>query len=48
MAIVRVHHPNLTKEERAKREEDIKKALIEFYKESTKERKQWGMKKYVN
>lgn len=38
MAIVRVHHPNLTKEERAKREEEIIKALIEFYKQSTKEK----------
>lgn len=39
MAIVRVHRPNLTKEERAKREEDVRKALIEFYKETTKEKK---------
>jgi hypothetical protein len=41
--VVRVHHPNLTEEERAKREEAIKKALIEFYKETHK-----GEKKDVN
>ena len=35
---VRVHHPNLTKEERKIREENIKKALIEFYKETHKEK----------
>jgi hypothetical protein len=40
MAIVRVHRPNLTKEEKAKREEAVRKALIEFYKESMKEKKQ--------
>lgn len=34
MAIVRVHHPDLTDEEREKREEQIKKALIEFYRET--------------
>lgn len=33
---VRIHHPNLTKEERKIREENIKKALIEFYKETNK------------
>ena len=33
MAIVKVRHPNLTKEEREARVEEIKKALIEFYKE---------------
>lgn len=33
MAIVRVHHPDLTKEEKKIRVEEIKKALIEFYKE---------------
>ncbi len=33
MAIVRVHHPDLTKEEKKLRVEEIKKALIEFYKE---------------
>lgn len=32
-AIVRVHHPNLTPSERAAREEEIKKALVQFYKE---------------
>ena len=32
--VVRVHRPNLTKEERRIREEKIKKALIEFYKET--------------
>lgn len=37
--IVRIHHPNLTKEEKKIREEQIKKALIEFYKETTKENK---------
>lgn len=36
MAIVRVHRPNLTEEERKKREEQILKALIEFYKETHK------------
>lgn len=34
--VVRVHHPNLTKEEREARVEEIKKALIEFYKECNK------------
>lgn len=34
--IVRVHHPELTKEEREKRVEEVKKALIEFYKECHK------------
>ena len=33
MATVRVHHPDLTKEEKKTRVEEIKKALIEFYKE---------------
>lgn len=33
MATVRVHHPDLTKEEKKLRVEEIKKALIEFYKE---------------
>lgn len=37
--VVRVHHPNLTKEERKNREEKIKIALIEFYKETLKEKK---------
>ena len=37
--IVRIHHPNLTKEERKIQEEKIKKALIEFYKETKKEKK---------
>ena len=32
-----VRHPNLTEEERKIRIEKIKKALIEFYKESKKE-----------
>jgi len=32
-AIVRVHHPVLTPSERAAREEEIKRALIQFYKE---------------
>ena len=41
--VVRVHRPNLTKEERKKREEQILKALIEFYKETHK-----GEKKNVN
>ena len=31
--VVRVHHPDLTKEEKKIRVEEIKKALIEFYKE---------------
>ena len=34
--VVRVHHPKLTKEEREKRVEEIKKALIQFYKECHK------------
>lgn len=36
---VRVHHPKLTKEEREQRVENIKKALIVFYKETNKENK---------
>ena len=39
LAIVRVHHPKLTKEEYEKRTNEIKKALIQFYKETTKEKK---------
>ena len=34
--VVRVHRPNLSKEEREKKVEEIKKALIEFYKECYK------------
>ena len=34
--VIRVHHPKLTKEERKIREEKIKKALVEFYKETHK------------
>lgn len=34
--VVRIHRPNLTEEERKVREEQIKKALIEFYKETHK------------
>lgn len=41
--IVRIHRPTLTEEERTIREENIKKALIEFYKETHK-----GEKKNVN
>lgn len=37
--VVRIHRPNLTEEERKIREENIKKALIEFYKETKKEKK---------
>ena len=37
--VVRIHRPNLTKEERKIQEEKIKKALIEFYKETKKEKK---------
>ena len=37
--IVRIHHPILTEEERKIREEQIKKALIEFYKECKREEK---------
>ena len=40
MAIVRIHHPELTEEERNLRVEEIKKALVEFYKETHKEN--WG------
>lgn len=36
---VRIRRPILTDEERKIREEKIKKALIEFYKEVTKEKK---------
>ena len=36
--VVRIHHPNLTKEERKNREEEIIKALIEYYKTVTKEK----------
>ena len=38
--IVRVHHPILTPEEREKREEEIKKALVEFYKDCMKTNQQ--------
>lgn len=34
--VVRVHRPNLTDEERKARIEEIKKALVEFYKECNK------------
>lgn len=34
--IVRVHHPNITEEERQARIEKIKEALVEFYKECHK------------
>lgn len=34
--VVRIHHPNLTKEERKIRKEKIEMALIEFYKETHK------------
>ena len=34
--VVRVHYPTLTEEERKIREENLKKALIEFYKETHK------------
>ena len=37
---VKVIRPNLTEEERKIREEQIKKVLIEFYKETHKEKKQ--------
>ena len=40
--VVRVHRPNLTEEERKKREEQIIKALIEFYKETHKGEKKNG------
>lgn len=43
VCVVRIHRPNLTEEERKVREEQIKKALIEFYKETHK-----GEKKNVN
>ena len=33
MPIVRVHHPDISEDERKARVEEIKKALIEFYKE---------------
>lgn len=33
MPIVRVHHPNISAEERARRIEDIKRAMIEMKKE---------------
>jgi len=34
--VVRIHRPVLTDEERKKREEEIRKALVEFYKECNK------------
>ena len=37
--IVTVHRPNLTEEERKRREEEVKKVLVEFYKEMHKEKK---------
>ena len=37
--VVRIHRPNLTKEERKIREEQIKQALNEFYKTVLKEKK---------
>ena len=37
--IVRIHRPILTDEERKKREEEVKKALIELYKEVYKEKR---------
>lgn len=36
---VRIHHPDLTAEEREKRVEKIKEALVCFYKEVEKEKK---------
>ena len=39
LAIVRVHHPKLTKEEYEKRIKEIKVALIQFYKDVNKEKK---------
>lgn len=38
--VIRIHRPVLSEEERKIREENIKKALIEFYKNSTKEKKE--------
>ena len=38
MVKVRIHRPNLTEEERKIREEEIKKAIVEFYKEVHKEK----------
>ena len=35
-AIVRIHQPILTAEERKAREEDAKSALVKFYKETRK------------
>lgn len=34
--IVRIHRPILTAEERARREEEVKDALVQFYKETRK------------
>jgi hypothetical protein len=31
--VVRIHRPILSKEERKAREEEVKKALVQFYKE---------------
>jgi hypothetical protein len=39
VAIVRIHRPNLTEEERKNREERIKKAMVKVYKEMHKEKK---------
>jgi hypothetical protein len=38
-AKVRVHHPDLSPSERAAREEEIKRALVTFYKEVSKAKK---------
>ena len=38
--VIRIHRPVLSEEERKIREENIKKALIEFYKSSAKEKKE--------
>jgi hypothetical protein len=38
-AIIRVHHPNLTPEEKAIRMEQIKEATIRFHKEVQKNEK---------
>ncbi len=44
MAIVRVHHPKLTKEERERREQKIREALVEFYRTVEKEKRKCASK----
>jgi hypothetical protein len=40
--VIKAHHPELTEEEREIRIENIKKALVEFYKQVIKEKEENG------